>query len=232
VRSALRYLRHGPLKRYQRFWISLGKCYQHAVKHLPFLPNAKQKIGPYGPFYFHPCFTFSPFNQWGNDHNAGFIACIESCRNKQCVIDIGAHIGLVAMPMSQVLAPNGKVYAFEPATANRRYLEYHLTKNHITNVEVLPVLVGNDIKDEVTFFELDGDTGMNSVVPMQHQGDFKPSQKKQTTLDSFCEQHHLIPEVIKIDVEGYELAVLVGAQQTLKNNNARCRKYAKNMQNL
>lgn len=219
MRSALRYLRHGPLKRYQRFWTGLGKGYQHAVKTLPFLPGAKQKVGPYGPFHFHPCFAFSAFHRWGGNHNAGFMACVDACRNKHCVIDIGAHIGLVTMPMSQMIAENGKVYAFEPATANRRYLEYHLRKNNIRNVEVYPVLVGNQIKDDVPFFELNADTGMNSVVPMHHQGNFKPTRKMQTTLDVFCREHALKPDVIKIDVEGYEIEVLQGAQETLKNNN-------------
>lgn len=219
MRSVLRYLRHGPLKHFHRIWIPLGKYYQFLVKTFPIVfPPAKQKIGAYGPFCFHPCFAFSAFHQWGDRHNAGFAACIENCRNKHCVLDIGAHIGLVAMPMSRMLAPNGYVYAFEPANANRRYLNYHLKKNRIKNTKVIPLLVGNHNNDGIPFYELNGDTGMNSVMPMEHQDNFKASTKQQITVDHFCKQYQLKPEVIKIDVEGYELEVLQGAKETLTQN--------------
>ncbi len=215
MRSALRYLRHGPLKRYHFIWTYLGRVYRHFVHALPIFTSAKQKIGPYGPFRFHPRFAFSAFHQWGKQHNAGFKACVEHCRNQHCILDIGAHIGLVSLPISQVIASKGTVYAFEPAHENRRYLKYHLKRNHINNVTVIPLLVGNINKEKVLFYELASDTGMNSVVPMQHQGDFRQSTKQQITLDYFCQKYQLCPNVIKIDVEGYELAVLQGARQTL-----------------
>jgi len=218
VRAALRYLRHGPLKRYQHSWLQLGKLYHHFVKLIPILPTVKQKVGAYGPFRFHPCFAFSAFDQWGSDHNAGFTDCIEHCRNKSCVIDIGAHIGLVTMPMSQVIATNGIVYAFEPAKANRHYLDYHLKKNRLYNVEVIPFLVGNSNNDHTVFYEMNADTGMNSVIPIQHKGNFKPTTKQQITLDYFCQQRQIKPDLLKIDVEGYELAVLQGAKNTLMKN--------------
>lgn len=215
MRSALRHLRHGPLKRFDRVWLGLGKIYRQTLKVFPFFPSVKQKIGSYGPFRLHSCFAFSAFEQWGKQHNAGFTASVESCRNKACVMDIGAHIGLVTMPMSQMIAPNGIVYAFEPATANRRYLEYHLKKNRLNNVEVVPLLIGNVNQESTPFYEMNADTGMNSVVPVEKKGRFKPSMKQQITLDTFCNERQIQPDVLKIDVEGFELEVLQGAKNTL-----------------
>lgn len=215
--TALRQLRHGRLKRFHPIWRILGRLYHYSVKAVPGLfPASKQNIGPYGPFYWHPTFAFSPFSSWGKKHNDGFEACIESCRGKQCVFDIGAHIGLVSLPMSQQIDDSGRVYAFEPATVNRNYLNYHLKRNRIQNVDVVPVLVGAENKNQVDFYELDDDTGMNSVVPIQKTGNFQAVQKNQVTLDTFCEAHQLKPEVIKIDVEGYEIDVLKGAQNILQ----------------
>ena len=38
---------------------------------------------------------------------------------------------------------------------------------------------------------------------------------KVTTVDTYCEEHGLLPDVIKIDVEGFEYQVMVGAERTL-----------------
>ena len=57
------------------------------------------------------------------------------------MLDIGAHIGLVSLPLSTVVATDGTVYAFEPATGNNAYLFQHLAMNKISNVEVVSNLV-------------------------------------------------------------------------------------------
>ena len=51
-------------------------------------------------------------------------------RGKRLFFDIGAHIGLVTMPMASVIDPKGKVYAFEPAFANRQFLQQHVRINN------------------------------------------------------------------------------------------------------
>ena len=57
-------------------------------------------------------FAFSDFAGWGGESNRVFTACVEACRDKNCVFDVGAYIGLGALPMASVLAPGGRVYAF------------------------------------------------------------------------------------------------------------------------
>jgi FkbM family methyltransferase len=39
-----------------------------------------------------------------------------------------------------------------------------------------------------------------------------------TSLDVYCKECELLPDVIKIDVEGLETAVIMGARETLKNS--------------
>ena len=121
-------IRHGSLKNFSCFWAILRPMYRGLIILFPKL-NVSKKIGPYGPFKLNRRFAFSNFDAWGGNHNRGFEGCIEAARGMSCVLDIGAHIGLVTLPLSQAIVETGKVYAFEPATANQTYLVQHLASN-------------------------------------------------------------------------------------------------------
>lgn len=212
--SLLRYLRHGPLKRFSPFWLWLGGIYRRCVNGTNLA--VRQHIGPYGPFRLDARFAFSNFSQWGGAHNDGFRECVEACRGRYCVIDVGAHVGLVSLPAMAVMDPSGKLIAFEPATVNRALLRRHLVLNGFDGrASVESALVGADDHDDVRFFEMGEHTGMNTVVPGAMDARYEPVSRQQVTLDAYCARHGLAPEVIKIDVEGAELGVLNGARATL-----------------
>lgn len=212
VTTILRWLRHGPFKKLSPFWVLLGNMYQKIIAYFPSL-STQQYINTYGPFKLDAKFAFSNFKNWGAGHNEGFKQCIEDCRGQQCVIDVGAHIGLVSLPMSQVV--NGTVYAFEPAKANRQHLLSHIKRNHITNISVQDCLVGREALKQVDFFEQDGATGMNSRVIKKEAHLYHKTVHAQTSLDIFCFEKKLLPQVIKIDVEGAEYDVILGAHEIL-----------------
>ena len=67
------------------------------------------RVGPYGPFRLDGHFAFSDFEHWGAvGHHRGFETCVEAARGARCVLDVGAHIGLVSLPASRALAPGGR----------------------------------------------------------------------------------------------------------------------------
>ncbi len=216
--SILRYLRHGPLQEIGWLWVQLGRLYRFIIIHMRLHFPVSHCIGPYGPFNVSAEFGFSDFANWGKGHNRGFIKCIEACRHKTCVLDIGAHIGLVTMPMSKAISPSGQVVAFEPSSANREALKRHLSLNSVKNVTVVDNLIGDEVQDHVPFYESSGVSGMNSCTPFKSGENYKKVSRPQTTIDEFCLRHNLSPEIIKIDVEGWELSVLEGSTQVLKTS--------------
>lgn len=171
----------------------------------------RKMIGIFGPFRFHPRFLFRDYRGWGSDHNCGFVSYVNACKEKKCVIDIGGHIGLTVMPVAKMLAPEGRLYVFEPADANRAYLLRNIELNSMSNTEVLSMFVGAECRDDIEFFESDNDSGLNSMVVRKNKNDFHKALKKQVSMDNFCAEKRLSPEVIKIDVEGAEFDVLAGA---------------------
>jgi FkbM family methyltransferase len=128
---------------------------------------------------------------------------------------VGAHIGLYTMPMSRAVGPGGAVYAFEPARGNLRHLRRHLKYNSLRNVEILPFVVGEESRDGVRFFEAATADGMGGVLVYKHAERYRESTLPQISLDDFCLERGVKPELIKIDVEGAEIRVLHGARRLL-----------------
>jgi FkbM family methyltransferase len=217
VMRTLTRLRHGRLKRARFIWSFLRPIYRTMFRFMPGI-TASKRIGKYGPFKLNRRFAFSNFESWGGNHNRGFEACIEAARGKQCVMDIGAHIGLVSLPMSQVVADNGVVIAFEPATANGAYLAEHLTANDVNNVTVVTDLVGDQELDSVEFYESDDDSGMNTIADTGSRRGYDSTQRRQITLDNYCYENGLVPQLLKIDTEGAEVGILKGAIETLRTH--------------
>ena len=159
---------------------------------------------------------FRGYADFGDRHNKGWELCIDSCSGKGAFVDVGAHIGLYAVPASIVMYPNGRVYAFEPSTVNHAYLERHIKLNNISNCTVSNCLLG-DVNEKVVFYEdLKKPNAMGSKILYKKPDRFTKTIKYQTTLDTFCDENSVIPDIIKIDVEGSEISVLNGALNIIK----------------
>lgn len=197
-------------------WVFCGNIFRKTLGRSGL--SVSHVIGGYGPFKLDAMFAFSNFSSWGSDqHNDGFKDCVKMCRDKACVFDIGAHIGLTTLPIASVLADGGLVVSFEPSDANRRYLSHHVRRNGLSDlVRLEGVLVGESDSDRVDFYESDDVSGMNSAAEVELGEGYRSVARCQVSIDSYCAKHNLEPQVIKIDVEGAEIAVLRGAKNTLR----------------
>ena len=210
----LRNVRHGQLRSLTPFWLYLGRLFRFVLRYSNIPLQAEQHIGPYGPFKLNGYFAFSNFKAWGQGHNNGFEACIEACKSANCFIDIGAHIGLVTLPAASVMQGRGHVHAFEPAQTNLRFLNEHIASNSLKNISVSDNLVGDE-NNLVDFFEASYPNGQNSRVITSRVTAYKQVKRRQITLDSYVQRNEIVPDIIKIDVEGSETAVIKGARETL-----------------
>jgi FkbM family methyltransferase len=128
------------------------------------------------------------------------------------VVDVGANIGLHSVWFSKH-AFKGKVTAFEPNEYSRQLLLKNLTQNNCKNVDIYSNLVGNKIGTEfISSFDPSkpGNYGECSIL------DRDPNQlyeaKAMVKLDSLDLG---AVDFIKIDVEGYEKEVMLGAENTI-----------------
>ena len=125
------------------------------------------------------------------------------------VVEVGAHIGTHPVPMSRLVGPWGRVYAFEPQRKIYRELHHNLALNGINNAVILRYAVG---AGGTRIIEMNPSTGGNEGGTGVGQGGDRAELR---ALDGFgFEQVSLL----KIDVEGYEDQVIEGAIDTIRRN--------------
>jgi FkbM family methyltransferase len=126
------------------------------------------------------------------------------------VYDVGANVGIYTLLASQQTGPAGSVYAFEPNPRNLRYLHRHVALNQLNNCLVMAVAVSDKEGTE----RFSAATWEHPMGRLAQDGELKIPT---VTLDAcvYGRRQLRSPDVVKIDVEGAELLVLLGASQTL-----------------
>ena len=161
-------------------------------------------------------FAFRNFENWSRGHNRGFEKLLDISKNKKVAFDIGAHIGLCTLPLSHLVS---KVVSFEASPTNIKYLNKHIKINNNTNVNVIPYLVGKENVNYVDFYDVDDGSGIPSIANLKLKKKnilINHIKVKQIFLDEFVNKNSIIPDVLKIDVEGAEFNVLDGATKILR----------------
>lgn len=131
-----------------------------------------------------------------------------------CFVDVGANIGLMSMFASQCVAQSGKVLSFEAHPLTSEILKKNILLNGFQNIEVLNYALGSSEGKAKIYDNWQINRGGASLVVKTENAACHEIDVH--LLDSVWPEE-IIPKVIKIDVEGFELEVLKGASSTIKN---------------
>ncbi len=132
--------------------------------------------------------------------------------------DVGSHFGFFSLLASKLVGPAGHVVAFEPTPSTFQMLGRNLRGHANARGENVAAYRENTT---LTFH----DFGMGLSVFNSIYGGKLSTRERMTppkelkvqarTLDSWCLEHGLEPDLLKIDTEGAELDVLEGMSQLL-----------------
>jgi len=123
-------------------------------------------------------------------------------------IDIGANIGNLSLAASNIIK-DGEIYAIEAQPKTYQALIQNI-KDNSRNIKAFNLAVSNK-PGKVYMTDLHADD-CNFV---SQEGSENNISVQSDTIDSLLEKHNGLIDLIKIDVEGYELMALEGAQSTL-----------------
>jgi len=148
---------------------------------------------------------------WNRDEYAAFRAAV---RAGDVVLEAGANVGAYTLLFAQWVGASGRVFAFEPDPIAFAGLTRHIALNAAGD-RVTPVAAAvADGRDRVLRLALGESSGVSRLARANEPA-ARTSEVAALSIDQFCAEHRLAPRLIKIDVEGAELAALRGARATV-----------------
>jgi FkbM family methyltransferase len=131
-------------------------------------------------------------------------------------VDVGANSGHHTLFMSRIA---DQTIAFEPHPGLVQAFEARVSLNQLTNVRIMPFALG--AKDETRDFYLETgpNAGTGTFVPNDHEAKVTPMQLRiRRGDDVFDEEGVPRIDLMKVDVEGFELAVFDGLQRRIRSD--------------
>lgn len=131
--------------------------------------------------------------------------------------DIGSNLGFYAVLLAKVVGETGEVVAFEPESQCYEHLRDNLKLNELTNVRAFRLALGEG--------SAEGKLYVGEDLQLSNLAEPRARRMRQQIVqivagDEIREAKNLpLPQVVKIDVEGHEYAVLRGLRRTLSNPN-------------
>lgn len=144
---------------------------------------------------------------------AEYIAFRQAAKPGMVAFDVGANVGAYSLVLGMCVGAEGSVYAFEPVPRIFEDLTQHIRLNHLER-QIQPIRAAVGDREGVGELIV-APTAGESRLAAQSEDDAALTRVSLVTIDGFCAQHGLTPDMIKIDVEGWELAVLRGARHTI-----------------
>ena len=129
------------------------------------------------------------------------------------VIDIGAHIGYYTLLFAKCVGPKGRVVAFEPLPVNFELLKRNIQLNELPYVQTFSQAVYS--RNEEIILTVPDELPYSGDASIYHGRGTKQFRVPAIALDTFCDSSGLRPDIVKMDVEGAEYDVFMGAKKTI-----------------
>jgi FkbM family methyltransferase len=142
---------------------------------------------------------------------------VDNLQTGDVVWDIGAHVGVYSLLAYDVVGQTGRVYAFEPEPRTYRMLRQNCKLNKAHNLDLLPIALGDEDGEAMLYTDWRAGLGIHKLfyeTRLRKRGTAVTISKGDTLINN---QTARPPTVVKLDVEGWEYAVLQGMTSALSH---------------
>lgn len=160
------------------------------------------------------------FGDYEPDYSAFWF---DRAKTASVVFDVGANVGFYSLLAAQANS-GAQVHAFEPTPDIAKRLLDHSDMNNFQNIVVNQVGVG-DVGGRGRLRHCQGDSGANDGMNFVVSGLSHPNdvEVEIISIDDYCRAKDIrLIDLLKIDVEGAEYDVLLGADSLLRKKAIRC----------
>ncbi len=138
-----------------------------------------------------------------------------SLRPGMTVLDVGANIGFYSLLAGRAVGPSGQVFAFEPDPRTAKSLRANVVANGLTTINVFERVV-SDRAGQVELLQTASAPHTGLFPPVSGEAVVGVVPVEAVVLDDVLDG--VAVDVMKLDVEGHEPAVLRGMEQTLERS--------------
>jgi FkbM family methyltransferase len=138
----------------------------------------------------------------------------QQIRSEDICFDVGGNVGYYSMLMGRCAA-RGQVHVFEPIPLNAAMIRTSAELNAFDNLTINTVAVGSE--KGATTFSVSVDSAYSSLRATGRRAEERSIDVPIVSLDDYMAEHG-IPrvDILKVDVEGAEGLVILGANRMLR----------------
>lgn len=147
------------------------------------------------------------------------------------IFDLGGFMGVSSLLFARLVGTSGRVLCFEPNPWNQQRIRTNLSRNPklARSISLYGMALGDSVGKMEMLLSDNVDTGYSSTsqsvsshgtLPKDHLISLGFYHRTVTlvTLDAFVKETGIIPDILKVDIEGAEHFFLTGAEETIANH--------------
>lgn len=135
------------------------------------------------------------------------------CGSGHTVFDVGANVGAISVFLSRIVGPSGKVCSFEASPRVLHTLSRNLLRGYCTNAYLIHAAVYARSNEEVELFY--NQMAASDSLITRNENCHSSVSVPTVAIDDFVQETGLVPDFIKMDIEGAEPMALEGMKAIL-----------------